>query len=120
MKKKTFCFDIDNTICKTIRSNYSMSIPNKKAIKLINDLYAKGHTIKILTARYMGRNQDDIKKANKQGYKKTLNQLNRWGLKFHKLFISKPHFDIFVDDKSLNFSKNWHKQIREKFLKKTT
>jgi len=117
MKKKIFCFDIDNTICKTFKSNYSKSTPNKKAIEIINGLHAKGHTIKILTARYMGRNNDNIKKANIQGYKKTLKQLKKWGLKFHKLFITKPAFDIYVDDKSLNFKKNWLKAIEKMYLK---
>jgi hypothetical protein len=117
MKKKIFCFDIDNTICKTSKSNYSKSIPNKKAIKLINSLYLKGHTIKILTARYMGRNNDDLKKANKQGYKKTFAQLKKWNLKFHKLFISKPNYDIFIDDKSLNFNKKWISEIQKKYLR---
>ena len=41
MKKKIFCFDIDNTICKTFKSNYSKSTPNKKAIEIINGLHAK-------------------------------------------------------------------------------
>ena len=68
MKKKiTFCFDIDNTICKTYLSNYQNSKPDHSAIKMINKLYDKGYIIKINTARYMGRNKDDIKKSNKLG-----------------------------------------------------
>lgn len=114
--KKTFCFDIDNTICITNKANYSESKPNLKVIKLINELYDNGHTIKILTARYMGRNNDNIRLANKQGYKKTFKQLKKWNLKFHKLFITKPHFDVFVDDKSFNYKKNWQSAFRKKFL----
>ena len=65
MKKKiTFCFDIDNTICKTSLSKYNSSKPDKNAIEMINKLYEKGHIIKINTARNMGRNKDDIKKSN--------------------------------------------------------
>ena len=41
----------------------------------INLLYNAGHTIKIFTARYMGRNGDNISKSNKLGYKKTILQL---------------------------------------------
>ena len=45
MKKKiTFCFDIDNTICKTL-SKYNSSIPDKNAIKIINKLYEKGQAL---------------------------------------------------------------------------
>ena len=61
----------------------------KNIIKIINKLYSKGHVIKIYTARYMGRNNDDRNLVNKQGYKKTFNQLKKWGLKFHFLYFWK-------------------------------
>ena len=85
---------------------------NKKAIETINGLHAKGHTIKILTARYMGRNNDNIKKANIQGYKKTLKQLKKWGLKFHKLFLNKPSSDIYIDDKSYGYDNKWKQKFK--------
>ena len=70
MKKKyIFCFDIDNVICKTINKNYKTSKPNKKAIKKINQLYDCGQIIKFFTARYMGRNKENIKKAKKHRLK---------------------------------------------------
>ena len=118
MKKKILCFDLDNVICETKKSNYKNSKPKKKVIKLINKLYEEGHTIKILTARYMGRNNDNIHKAKKQGYKKTFNQLKKWNLKFHKLFLTKPSFDIYIDDKALDFNKNWPKKVEAKFFNK--
>ena len=73
--------------------------------------YDKGHKIIIFTGRYMGRNNDNPKKAYKQGYKFTLDQLKNWGLKFHRLHMGKPTFDILVDDKSLGFKKDWYKKI---------
>ena len=39
MKKIIFCFDLDNVICETKKNDYNSSKPNKKAIKLINNLY---------------------------------------------------------------------------------
>ena len=114
MKKKLFCFDIDNTICSTKRSNYKNSKPNKKIIKLINFLYDEGHTIKIFTARYMGRNDDNIYNAKRQGYNFTKNQLDRWGLKYNKIFFGKPSADIYIDDKSIGFNK----KLLNKYLKK--
>ena len=117
MKKKiTFCFDIDNTICKTTLSNYKDAKPDKEAIKMINKLYEKGHVIKINTARYMGRNKDNIRKAKAQGYKKTYNQLKKWGLKFHELKFGKPSYDFFLDDKNIFFEKNWHDHFKKKYL----
>ena len=79
---------------------------------MINQLYEKGHVIKINTARYMGRNKDDFKKTYKQGYKQTYNQLKKWGLKFHKLFLSKPSSDIYIDDKSYGYDTSWKKKFK--------
>ena len=109
--KKTICFDIDNMICKTIKSNYKKSKPIKKNIKFINQLYNQGHTIKIFTARYMGRTEDDEKQAKKRAKKITLDQLENWSVKYHKVFFGKPSADFYIDDKSLNFKKNWIKQL---------
>ena len=43
MKKniKTFCFDLDNTLCSTKGNDYDKSKPKKKAVKIINLLYLK-------------------------------------------------------------------------------
>tara|TARA_Y100001970_G_C14256359_1_gene875753 strand:+ start:13 stop:366 length:354 start_codon:yes stop_codon:yes gene_type:complete len=114
MKKKIiFCFDIDNTICKTKGKNYSNSKPNKNAINLINKLYDRGHIIKIHTARYMGRSKDNINKANKKGFKFTYNQLKKWNLKFNKLIITKPSADIFIDDKAYGYKKDWIYKLKK-------
>ena len=53
----------------------------------------------------MGRNKDNIKKATKQGYKQTFNQLKKWKVKFHELRFGKPSYDVFVDDKSIFLQK---------------
>tara|TARA_Y100000816_G_C26104522_1_gene586431 strand:+ start:2791 stop:3141 length:351 start_codon:yes stop_codon:yes gene_type:complete len=116
MKKKVFCFDLDNTICSTKRKNYKQSKPKKKIIKLINSLYEEGHTIKIYTARYMGRNNDKIPNT-KRIKLSILNQLIDFGVKYNKLFISKPSADIYIDDKAYGYNKNWIKDFT-KFIKK--
>jgi hypothetical protein len=110
-KFKTYCFDIDNTICKTKGNNYSKAKPKKKIIKIINRLHESGHKIIFFTSRYMGRNKDNVKKAHNQGYKFTLNQLNKWEIKFHKLIMGKPSFDLLIDDKTLGYKKNWHEKF---------
>ncbi len=116
MKKKVICFDIDNVICITIKKDYSKSKPKKNIIKLINKLYNKGYYIKILTARYTGRFNDDFDKVKSFGYKKTLKQLKSWGLKFHKLYMTKPSFDFYIDDKSYNYDDKWTNYIKKKLL----
>ena len=115
MKKKyIFCFDIDNIVCKTKKNNYKNSKPNKKAIKKINQLYDCGYIIKFFTARYMGRNKENIKKAKKQGYKMTVMQLKKWNVKYHKLIFGKPSYNLFIDDRALFFKNNWYNFIDKK------
>ena len=84
MKKRIFCFDIDGVICKTFKSDYKNSVPIKKNIKKINDFYNQGHTIKIFTARFMGRNKDNSILAKKKGFKFTSLQLKKWKLELTK------------------------------------
>ena len=117
MKRKILCFDLDNTLCVTHKNFYKKSIPKIKIIKLINELYQEDYYIKIFTSRYMGRTNENIKEAKKLGFNFTQNQLKRWGIKYHKLIFGKPSYDIFVDDKSYGFKKNWHLNLR-KHLKK--
>ena len=101
-KKKVFLIDIDNTICTTKGSNYSKSVPKKHIIKSINLLKKKGHYIKIYTARYMNRSNQDAKNVNAKYYKKTFSQLVSWNVKFDELIMGKPSSDFIIDDRSFN------------------
>lgn len=112
--KKHLCFDLDNTLCVTRGSDYQNSKPIIKKIKFVNDLYNNGFFILIFTARYMGRFKENKSKVISYGYKKTHNQLCKWGLKFHKLEMGKPSYDYIVDDKSIFFKKNWIKELSNK------
>lgn len=116
MKKIIFCFDLDNVICTTKKNNYNSSKPNKKAINLINNLYNKGYYIKIFTARFMGRNNQNQRKARLQGFNLTSTQLIRWKILYHELIMGKPSYDIFVDDKAYGFKKNWINNFEKKYL----
>jgi histidinol phosphatase-like enzyme len=109
---KKYCFDIDGVICKTVKKKYKSSKPNNNVIELINNLYDQGNYIIIFTARYMGRNNENVKLAKKQGYNFTHAQLQNWGLKFHKLIFGKPSYDFFIDDKMPFFEPNWFKKIK--------
>lgn len=114
MKKKIkiICFDLDNVICKTKNNNYKFSQPDKTAIKIVNDLHDKGYYIKIFTARYMGRSKENKKKVLKKN-QETRNYLKKWGLKFDKLIMCKPSYDIFVDDKAFGFSSKWKSYFKK-------
>ncbi|MDA9956145.1 phosphoheptose isomerase [Candidatus Pelagibacter sp.] len=113
---KTYCFDIDGVICRTVKGRYKSSKPNKKIIYLINELYKK-NKIYIHTARYMGRTEDNIVLAKKLAKKLTLHQLSRWGVKYHKIFFSKPSYDYMIDDKSIYAKKIPEKDIQKQLKK---
>jgi hypothetical protein len=117
LKNRIICFDLDNTICLTKKSDYKNSKPIHRNIKFINDLYLNGFFIKIFTARFMGRSNENIFKAKRIGFDFTKNQLKKWGLKYNKLIFGKPSYDVIIDDRCLFFKKNWHNSL-VKFLKK--
>ena len=78
----------------------------KKAERIIKSFHKKTNDPTVLIDLgdlYIEINE--VKKANKQGYKFTYKQLKGWGLKFHKLYIGKPSFDFLVDDRSVGFKK---------------
>lgn len=111
MTKKNIYVDIDGTLCSITDSNYQIAKPFFDAIDKVNKLYDQGHNIIIYTARYMGRTGNNEKEAYKLGYELTLSQLKSWDLKFHKLKMGKPSYDILIDDKSYNYDSNWIKKL---------
>ena len=91
-----YCFDLDGTICSLTENNdYSKAIPLNDMVKSVNELYDKGNTIKIFTARGAT--------SGKDWFLTTKNQLQEWNVKHHELIMGKkPSFDIIVDDKAVN------------------
>ena len=94
-----YIFDIDGTICTCSWGQYENAEPYEERIKKINNLYDGGDKIIFFTARGMGRSENDVKYAYENFYDFTYNQLKKWGVKFHELYLGKPEGDIFVDDK---------------------
>ena len=93
-KKYAYCFDIDDTICKTIGTNYLDAKPIEKRIARINHLFKEGHTIKLFTARGSETGID--------WRELTEIQLTNWGLKYTELIFGKPAADFYIDDKAIN------------------
>ena len=94
IKRKTYCFDIDGTICINTFGEYEKATPFVKRINMINKLYDEGHIIKFLTARGSSTGID--------WRELTQSQLDKWGVKYNTLDLGKIDADVFVDDKGLN------------------
>ena len=93
MKNKSIYYiDIDNTICYTKGSDYVNSIPIYDRINKFNNLVNQGHEVHYLTARGAISNIDwsDF----------TLRQLKLWNVQYSSLNMGKPHYDLWIDDKS--------------------
>lgn len=91
-----YCFDIDETLCRTVGTDYDLAIPIVHRIEKVNGLYASGHTIKLLTAR-----------GSKTGIDwrpLTVRQLSDWGVCYHELHMGKPFADFYIDDKAIKDS----------------
>ena len=86
--------DIDGTICSYTNGDYADAQPHKDRIQKINELYDQGHTIIYWTARgsVTGIDWTEI----------TYKQMDTWGVKYTKLKLGKPHYDLFICDKAIN------------------
>ena len=102
-KIKTYCFDIDGTICQNTFGKYELAEPKKERIKFINQLYRDGCEIIMFTARGSTTNIDWTEFTKKQ--------LNDWGLKYTKLILGKPFAEIFVDDKGIEANSYFNNQL---------
>ena len=54
--------------------------------------------------------QMKIKSSPKKGFKLTKIQLKQWNVKYHKLILGKPTYDLIIDDKALGYDKKWAKK----------
>ena len=107
------CFDLDNVICTTKKMEYKKAKPIVKTIKLINKAYKSGLKIVIFTGRFCGTCNGNLKKIMKMDQGLTKKQLKRWGVKYHSLLFAKPVFDVYIDDKNLNFKSNWASYLKK-------
>ena len=88
-----YCFDLDNTLCRSLGDDYENSTPIRERIDVVNRLYDQGHTVIVLTARgaLTGKKLEEF----------TEMQLLDWGLRYHSLQLGKPFADFYIDDKAV-------------------
>jgi hypothetical protein len=97
--------DIDGVLCNVTLGHYDRALPDKKNIKIVNSLHDAGHTIVLWTAR--GKTTGiDWKELTKT-------QMEEWGVKYDELNFDKPHYDIFIEDKSINFLHAGNKELQD-------
>jgi carbamoyl-phosphate synthase large subunit len=91
--EQIYCIDVDGTIC-TERVKYEEAQPIEKTIRKINELYDKGNTIILYTARgaYSGVDWSEL----------TEKQLKSWGVKYHQFLRGKPFAQEYVDNKAVH------------------
>ena len=77
---------------------YENSEPLWDRIKKVNNLYKEGNVIHFLTARGMGRSNNENALLFEDLTKK---QLQEWGVNYHELFMGKPAGDLYIDDKGI-------------------
>ena len=111
--KKIIYVDVDGTICNNPELpnfsdqslDYSKAEPLYARIDAINTLYDEGHNITYLTARGC-HSVNDFTEL-------TRNQLDEWGCKYHDIQVgNKPHFDMYICDKSYNSESFFHYKER--------
>ena len=90
---KVLMFDIDGTLCTQESSDYMRAKPFVDRINLINELRRGGKYIKLFTSRGITSGID--------WKEQTTAQLLSWGLEYDELIFGKPHYDLFIDDKSI-------------------
>jgi len=96
--KKTYCFDIDGTLCSNTEGEYADAKPFTDRVAIVNKLFEDGHQILLLTARgaTTGIDWRDL----------TEKQMADWGVCYHELYLTKPTAHIYIDDKAFN-SETW-------------
>lgn len=95
MKPLKLGFDIDNTLVEngTKENEYMDAVPIPEMVDLVNMLYDEGHEIFLFTSRasfYGQKHQEEWLR-------------NQMGIKFHYLYMGKPLYDIFVDDRAVDW-----------------
>lgn len=91
---RTYCFDIDGTLCSNTEGDYASARPYHQVIAAVNRLYREGHSIILHTARgsMTGIDWHDL----------TVRQLKKWRVQYHTLYMGKPTADVYIDDKAVN------------------
>ena len=97
--------DLDGTICREMRQfSRPLAEPIPGAVETVNELYDRGDTIIIYSARTWAE------------YEVTVDWLRRHGVKYHQLMLGKPEGDLWIDDRSVNPRDMGWDEIRKQLI----
>ena len=93
-KQKTFCFDIDRTLCEAVNSTgeYADVKPKKDVIDFVNQLFQAGNIVLLYTGRHS------------QQFLVTQEWLKKNNVQHHHVFFGKPVADVYIDDLAVRYT----------------
>lgn len=110
--KLRICIDLDGTICANKKGNetYADVVPLPGAVETITRLKEEGHHIIIATARHMRTCEGSVGLVLARQGKTLFDWLAKWKIPYDEVWVGKPHADVFVDDKGLQFQ-SWQETL---------
>lgn len=100
---KVIIVDFDDTLCLHAgydKSNINKGEPNLPLILKLNELFDRGYSIQIYTAR--GHISSMTRKEADEKYRSIIQEwLQKYGVKYSHLTFNKPLGIIYIDDKSV-------------------
>ena len=105
--KKTFCFELDNTLFTTpeIEDDYTTVKPIFQNINILKSIKNYGHKIIIHTSRNLNLN-------NKINLGKiTFETLEKYEIPFDEIYFGKPNADFYIDYRNINSYNNLEKEL---------
>ncbi|ORZ29514.1 nucleotide-diphospho-sugar transferase [Catenaria anguillulae PL171] len=113
VKKRRFCFDLDNTLVSMPRvdGDYTTCEPKWRNIRLCQQLKAAGHYIIIQTARRMKTHNGNVGAVIRDIGTLTIKQLADFGIDYDELLFGKPWAHLYIDDLAVNALLDTGKEI---------
>jgi capsule biosynthesis phosphatase len=101
---KRLIFDLDDTLCTTVESDYENAKPNAKMIEKIRQYKQDGFEIVISTSRNVRTYEGSIGKINANTLPIIIDWLRKQEVPYDEIYVAKPwcgHEGFYVDDKAI-------------------
>lgn len=101
---KRLVLDLDDTICRTVDSQYAEAIPQEGVIERLHEYRRLGFEIVICTSRNVRTYAGNTGKINANTLPVIINWLDRHGIPYDEIYVAKPwcgYEGFYVDDKTV-------------------